>query len=82
MLNDIWRDSRSPVQLQGKIIVQSNLPEILCTVIDLSQGGAGLWLGTTFGIPNTFKLLIADERAPRLCKVAWKKDHRLGISFV
>jgi hypothetical protein len=82
MLDDIRRDSRSPVQLQGKIIVQSNLPEILCTVIDLSQEGAGLWLGTTFGIPNTFKLLIADERAPRLCKVAWKKDHRLGISFV
>jgi hypothetical protein len=82
MLDDIRRDSRSPVQLQGKIIVQPNLPEILCTVMDLSQGGAGLWLGTTFGIPDTFRLLIADERTPRLCKVAWKKDHRRGISFV
>ena len=82
MLTNIKRDSRSPVQLQGKIVARSNQPEFLCTVIDLSQAGACLWLGTTFGIPDTFRLLIEDERAPRLCKVAWKKDHRLGVSFV
>ncbi len=78
---DLRRDERSPTQIAAQIMVAPNLPKLLCTIIDVSARGAGLWVGTTFGIPDRFDLIINGEQRPRKCKVAWKSDHRLGISY-
>jgi len=57
-------------------------PPIMCTLADISEGGAGLIVVSTKGIPDTFELEIKGEEIRRPCKVAWKKDpHRLGVSF-
>ena len=56
---------------------------IMCTVADISEGGAGLTVVSTTGIPDTFELEIKGEETRRRCRVAWKKDpHRLGVAFV
>jgi hypothetical protein len=78
---EIRRSARSPAQRPSKIIIGPNLPPILCTVIDVADGGVGLWIGTTFGIPDQFELLIEGELARRVCRVAWKDSHKLGVSF-
>lgn len=55
---------------------------IMCTVADISEGGAGLTVVSTKGIPDAFELEIKGEQIRRPCRVAWKKDpHRLGVSF-
>jgi hypothetical protein len=45
---------------------------IVCTVIDLADGGIGLWVGSTFGIPDQFELAIEGELTRPACKVAWR----------
>ena len=56
---------------------------IMCTLADISEGGAGLTVVSTKGIPDTFELEIKGEDVRRTCKVAWKQEpHRLGVSFV
>jgi hypothetical protein len=56
---------------------------IMCTVADISDGGAGLTVINLQGIPDLFQLEIKGESTRRSCKVAWKKGpNRLGVSFV
>jgi hypothetical protein len=55
---------------------------IMCTVADISDGGAGLTVVALKGIPDNFELQIKGEDARRSCKVAWRKGpNRLGVSF-
>jgi hypothetical protein len=54
----------------------------MCTVADISDGGAGLTVISVAAIPDRFKLEIKGEDKVRFCKVAWKKEpHRMGVSF-
>jgi hypothetical protein len=55
---------------------------IMCTVTDISEGGAGLTFVSIAGIPEVFRLEIKGESKMRTCKVAWRKEpHRLGVAF-
>ncbi len=77
----VRRHSRSPAQQPAMIIVASSLPPIKCTVINISEEGAGLWVGSTFGIPDNFDLLIEGDSIKRTCKVVWKETHKFGVQF-
>ena len=55
---------------------------IMCTVADISEGGAGLTFSNAAIIPNRFKLEIKGESKLRNCRVAWKSEpHRIGVAF-
>jgi hypothetical protein len=51
-------------------------------VLDLTPQGAGLSVGTTFGVPQVFQLMVDGEKASRHCRVVWTDDKKLGVSFV
>lgn len=53
-----------------------------CTVRNLSESGAALEVASPLGIPETFNLLVSGEPSPRRCRVAWRKDKRIGIAFL
>lgn len=75
---------RTPGNSKAALIyTDSDESPIMCTLADISEGGAGLTLVNTKGIPDTFQLEIKGEGIRRPCKVAWKKEpHQLGVSFV
>jgi hypothetical protein len=55
----------------------------MCTIADISEGGAGLTVVSTKAIPETFELQIKGEETRRACRVAWRKEpHKLGVQFV
>src|SRR5260370_9432035 len=58
-----------------------NFRGISCFLMDISEGGAGLHVGSMAGIPDTFELLIHGETGKRPCKVAWKMGKPVGVSF-
>jgi hypothetical protein len=80
-------DNRKHVRVPGNnraAVIHLGLGQtpIMCTVADISEGGAGLTVVTLQGIPDQFQLEIKGEDARRVCKVAWKKGpNRLGVSF-
>lgn len=58
-------------------------PPIMCTVADISEGGAGLTFVSIVVIPDSFELEIKGEANIRICKVAWRAGpHRMGVAFV
>jgi hypothetical protein len=72
---------RTSIQQAAKIIVATDLPPIMCTIIDISATGAGIWVGSTFGIPNTFNLLTDGDSTKHVCRVVWTEPHKLGVEF-
>jgi len=66
----------------ANIFFGRNFRGIACFVMDLSEGGAGLHVGSMAGIPDTFELLIHGESERRPCKVAWKMGKRVGVAFL
>ncbi|HEY5379751.1 MAG TPA: PilZ domain-containing protein [Pseudolabrys sp.] len=64
------------------VYISAEAPPIMCTVADISDGGAGLTFVNTAIIPNRFKLEIKGESKLRNCRVAWKAEpHRVGVAF-
>ena len=55
---------------------------MMCTVADISEGGAGLTFVSIAGIPDAFELEIKGETKIRNCTVAWRSEpHRIGVAF-
>ena len=65
----------------GKIVFNHHFSVVDCTVRNLSATGARLDVPSTFGIPDDFDLLVEPDKALRACRVAWKDEHRLGVTF-
>jgi hypothetical protein len=76
------REFRTRTNLRGAIKFGATGKELPCTVLDLTPQGAGLSVGTTFGVPQVFQLMVDGEKASRHCRVVWTDDKKLGVSFV
>ena len=75
---------RSPGNNQAAIVfVKKNGTPIMCTVADISEGGAGLTFVNIADIPDTFWLEVKGTTSLRKCKVAWRAaPHRMGVAFI
>jgi hypothetical protein len=72
---------RTRVLRCAKIIVPRRSPVIHCTVQNITDVGACLKTASTFGVPETFDLTFEHGRTRRWCRVVWRTDDRLGVSF-
>lgn len=54
---------------------------IVCTVRNLSRTGAALEVARPIGIPDTFILVLEMETAKKNCRVVWRQEHRIGVTF-
>lgn len=54
---------------------------ISCTVRNMSPTGACLEVESQIGIPDRFTLVIESDHLRRSCRVAWRKNKRLGVAF-
>ena len=52
-----------------------------CVVRSVSDSGASLEIESPVGIPDAFAILISGESVPRDCRVAWRKQRRIGVKF-
>ena len=52
-----------------------------CTVRNLSDTRAALSVESQVGIPTEFKLVVVSDHVSRTCRVVWRKENRIGISF-
>ena len=52
-----------------------------CTVRNLSDTGAALSVESPVGIPAEFNLVVVADQVSRRCRVVWRKENRIGITF-
>jgi len=82
MADDRRAIQRTRVLRCAKIIVPRRSPVIHCTVQNITSGGACLKLANTHGVPATFELTFEHGRTRRPCRVIWRTDDKLGVTFV
>jgi hypothetical protein len=61
--------------------IEFNGGVIDCTIRNLSDTGAALEFANAIGPPDSFWLTISGDHAPRHCRVAWRRDRRIGVAF-
>jgi hypothetical protein len=52
-----------------------------CVVRDLSLAGAKIEFPTQVAVPKCFVLSIPEDRLRLLCRVAWRKEFQIGVTF-
>ena len=52
-----------------------------CVVRNMSETGAALEVQSPVGIPDHFTLVIPQDHASRPCRVMWRKEKRIGVTF-
>ena len=52
-----------------------------CTVRNLSETGAALSVVSPVGIPSELNLIVSSDQMNRRCRVVWRKENRIGVSF-
>jgi hypothetical protein len=72
---------RTRVLRNAKIIAPRSSSMIHCTVQDITGGGACLRVANTYGMPQTFELTFEHGRTRRACRVVWRTDDKLGVTF-
>ncbi len=57
-------------------------PLFECTLLDISEGGARIEVGT-LTLPKTFILLLTpDADVRRFCRKVWRRGTEVGVRFV
>jgi hypothetical protein len=52
-----------------------------CAVRNLSEAGAALDVPFAINIPHEFTLILETDQVSLHCRVVWRKDHRVGVTF-
>lgn len=53
-----------------------------CAARDLSPMGAALEVVSFIGMPAEFKLVIIADELKRCWQVVWRREKRIGVTFV
>jgi hypothetical protein len=53
-----------------------------CLVRSLSETGAGMDVVNQHLVPAKFELWIPGDGLRLLCRVAWRRDHKMGVAFI
>jgi hypothetical protein len=75
------RQHRQLILRTGKIESAGARHEIDCAILDISVTGARLLLPAGTAVPDIFKLTTSPGEERFLCRVAWKRGHRVGVMF-
>jgi 4-hydroxy-tetrahydrodipicolinate synthase len=75
------RQRRNRTLKSGRIIFNGGYSILTCVVRNVSASGAMIEVVAMLGIPHEFELAI-EPGEPRLCRVAWRRENRLGVYFV
>ena len=79
-MNESRADRRHRV-LKAGLIEFSGGGAIGCAVKNLSASGAALEFESALDIPDRLTLCIPPEPVKRQCRVIWRSQKRIGISF-
>lgn len=55
--------------------------EFECTIRNISDAGAALQVTTPLYIPDRFTLVLESEQQKRACRVIWRRQKRIGVTF-
>jgi hypothetical protein len=68
--------------LKGAKMLLGKSSVIDCVARDLTNGGAGLEVPNTIGLPETVDLTLAAGHSTRRSRLVWRKLNKAGVEFL
>ena len=53
-----------------------------CTMLNMSEGGAKLWVEDADFVGSTILLKLSPAAAGRQCRVAWRNGNTMGLEYL
>jgi PilZ domain len=53
-----------------------------CQIVNISADGAALEVHNATYIPSRFKLMLAEDRQVRECRIVWIMQNRIGVQWL
>jgi hypothetical protein len=75
------RVERTCVSKDAKIILDNRLSLVDCTVLNLTNAGSCICVPSFPDIPDSFSLSFDRARSSRQCRVIWRIESKVGVSF-
>jgi len=73
---------RAPTILEGRIKIEGRSSDIECTVRDLSDAGAQIFLHHPLELPPEFMLSIPKRGLSSRARIRWSRDKRHGVMLL
>lgn len=81
MVDELRSIRRYKTNRPAKISWSGAAAAVDCTIRDLSTQGARIEVQKASEIPNTFVLAVLDMSVRHRCRVAWRAEPFIGVSF-
>lgn len=76
------KNPRQIFHYNARIATEPNVPQVKCSITDVSKDGAHLVLETDVPLPAEFLLLFTPKGWPRRkSHVAWREGINVGVRF-
>ena len=75
------RVQRTRVLKAARIICDQHSSAIDCTVLNLTNVGACLRVASSLDVSTGFDLTFDSAHSSRKCRVVWRNEDELGVSF-
>jgi hypothetical protein len=75
------RVQRTRVLKDAKLILKSSSSLFDCTILNLTNIGSCLSLDSSVSVPDSFALSLDRALSRRPCRVIWRSENKLGVSF-
>ena len=72
---------RTRVRKSAQFIFEPDHSVLNCVVCDLSSAGAFLQIPTLPELPEHVELSFDSFRSARRCRVQWRTENNIGVSF-
>ena len=72
---------RRSVDMSGVWEFSDTRERVDCNVVDITNSGAQLSVAESDSLPDQFKLYVLPLNTILDCRVKWRQDTRLGVSF-
>lgn len=80
---DQRRSQRYPTNCRAWIEFDDHTPPVNCTLVDISEGGARIEVAAPHRLPEEFSLILTEDAGHvRRCRIIWRADNEIGISYL
>jgi hypothetical protein len=77
------RSAREQVSFPAWIELGQRTQRRDCTVLDVSDGGARVWVPAAATLPREFWLVFSKDGALRRhCRLVWRADEQIGLRYL
>jgi hypothetical protein len=77
-----FRKTRRSMLQQAWLCHESEFATRHCTLLDMSEGGAKLWVEDADFVGRTIRLKFSPSAAGRQCRVAWRNGNTMGLEYL